>query len=176
MPRYRRDFVPGGTYFFTLTLTDRRSRLLIDEVDRLRSVYRRVQARHPFRTLAICVLPDHVHAVWALPDGDADFPLRWRLIKSGFSRTLPVPAGRRASLIGRREKGIWQRRYWEHRIRDEADLERHVAYVHFNPVKHGLVRRVRDWPWSSFHRHVAAGWLPEDWAGGEIDAGACYGE
>jgi putative transposase len=111
-----------------------------------------------------CVLPDHIHAVWALPERDADFSSRWSLIKSGFSRGL-VPLPRSASKVRKREKGIWQRRYWEHAIRDDADLERHIDYIHFNPVKHGHVARVVDWPHSSFHRDVDRGLLAADWGG-----------
>ena len=176
MPRYRRSLVPGGTFFFTVTLADRRSNLLTDHIGRLRASYGRVQCERPFRTLAICVLPDHLHALWELPPDDADFPLRWNLIKSGFSRGLAAPATRSsASKIAKREKGIWQRRYWEHQIRDETDLQRHVDYIHANPMKHGLVSRVGDWPYSSFHRYVARGWLPGDWAGTRHEAGE-FGE
>jgi len=109
-----------------------------------------------------------MHAVWSLPDRDANFSLRWRLIKNGFSRPLATNEQRTSSKIAKREKGIWQRRYWEHAIRDERDLERHVDYIHFNPVKHGHASRVCDWPHSSFHRYVARGLLPPDW-GGDMD-------
>jgi putative transposase len=120
-------------------------------------------------------LPDHVHAVWALPDGDADFSTRWSLIKSGFSRGLDA-LPRSASKVGKREKGIWQRRYWEHAIRDDADLEQHVNYIHFNPVKHGYVTRVVDWPHSSFHRYVEQGLLVADWGGDMNDIQGSFGE
>jgi putative transposase len=162
MPRYIRSFVPGGTYFFTVALEDRRSRLLVEHVDQLRLAYRRACELHLFDTLAICVLPDHVHAIWRMPPDDADFALRWRLIKSGFSRAFESCASS-ASQHAKREKGIWQRRYWEHQIRDEDDLARHVEYVHFNPVKHGHVRQVAHWPHSSFHRWVSRGELPAEW-------------
>jgi putative transposase len=162
MPRYIRSFVPGGTYFFTVALEDRRSRLLVEHVDQLRLAYRRACELHPFDTLAICVLPDHVHAIWRMPPDDADFALRWRLIKSGFSRGFESCASS-ASQHAKREKGIWQRRYWEHQIRDEDDLARHVEYVHFNPVRHGHVRQVAHWPHSSFHRWVSRGELPAEW-------------
>jgi len=175
MSHYRRSLVPGGTFFFTVPLADRRSHTLVEHIERLRTVYRRVQGQHPFRTVAICVLPDHLHVVWTLPTGDADYPLRWNLIKAGFSRGLPASAERSASKVTRREKGIWQRRYWEHQIRDENDLERHVDYIHANPVRHGLVPCVKDWAYSSFHRYVDSGWLPADWAGTVPDAGG-YGE
>ena len=165
MPRYRRANIEGGTFFFTVAIADRSSDLLVRYVDRLRRAYRAVEERYPFDTVAICVLPDHIHAVWTLPEGDANFPLRWSLIKSGFSRGLAHDAPRSASNVARRETGLWQRRYWEHVIRNDADLARHVDYIHFNPVKHGYVSQVRDWPHSSFHRYVAAGALPADWGG-----------
>ena len=117
-----------------------------------------------------------MHAVWSLPDGDANFSLRWRLIKSGFSRPLAGDERRTSSKVAKREKGIWQRRYWEHAIRDERDLECHVAYIHFNPVKHGYVSRVCDWPHSSFHRYVACGLLPPDWGGDVSESSGNFGE
>jgi REP-associated tyrosine transposase len=175
MPDYRRARFDGSIYFFTVVLADRSSALLVSEIDRLRRAYRTVQNRHPFETIAICILPDHIHAVWSLPSGDTDFPMRWNLIKSGFSRGLdPLP--RSPSKISKREKGIWQRRYWEHAIRDEADLERHVDYIHFNPVKHGFVSRVIDWPHSSFHRYVEESALPGDWGGDMKDIKGSFGE
>ena len=163
MSRYRRALVPGGTFFFTVTLADRRSTALVEHIDRLRAAYGRVQRKHPFQTLAICILPDHLHAIWRLPEGDADYPLRWSLIKSEFSRNLQPSEARSSSKVSRREKGIWQRRYWEHQIRDDPDIERHIDYIHANPLKHGLVTSLRDWPHSSFHRYVADGLLPNDW-------------
>src|SRR6516225_4534275 len=175
MPNYRRANFKGGTFFFTVVLSDRTSDLLIEEIDRLRRVYRAVQERHHFETLAVCILPDHIHAIWALPEHDLDFATRWSLIKSGFSRGLDARP-RTQSKILKREKGIWQRRYWEHAIRDDADLERHVDYIHFNPVKHGLVTRVRDWSLSSFHRYVGQGILPVDWGGDMRDIAGNFGE
>jgi putative transposase len=112
----------------------------------------------------ICILPDHIHAVWDLPEHDPDFAIRWNLIKGGFSRGLEAQPRSQSKLL-KREKGIWQRRYWEHAISDDADLERHIAYTHFNPVKHGHVTRAADWPHSSFHRFVERGLLPLDWGG-----------
>lgn len=159
-----------------MTLANRSSDLLIRHIDFLRHVYRSVQQRHPFETIAICVLPDHLHAIWSLPQNDAGFSLRWGLIKSGFSRELPAAPLRSPSQITKRDKGLWQRRYWEHAIRNDADLERHVDYIHFNPVKHALVSRVRDWPHSSFHRYVARGVLPADWGGDMRDIVGNYGE
>ncbi len=163
MSRYRRSLIPGATYFFTVTLADRTSDLLVRDIDRLRAAYARVHQSHPFETVAICILPDHLHAIWRLPADDADFPLRWQLIKRAFSMGRPAAASRSASKVAKREKGLWQRRYWEHQIRDEADLARHVNYIHYNPVKHGLAPQVKDWPHSSFHRYVARGELHESW-------------
>jgi putative transposase len=171
--RYRR--AQGSTFFFTVVLADRSSTLLVDHVDRLRRTYRAVQQRRPFETVAICILPDHLHAIWSLPDHDLDFSSRWNLIKGGFSRGLE-PQERSASKLLKREKGIWQRRFWEHAIRDDVDLERHVDYIHFNPVKHGLVARVCDWSLSSFHRYVGRGLLPVDWGGDGGDVPGHFGE
>jgi putative transposase len=175
MSRYRRFRAAGGTFFFTVTLADRSSDLLVREVDRLRAIYRSVQQRFPFRTVAICILPDHLHAIWSLPEDDADFPKRWSFIKGGFSRGLPA-APRRASKTAKREKGIWQRRYWEHAIRNDEDLTRHVDYIHFNPVKHGLVPSVAEWPHSSFHRYVERGDLPREWGGDMREVAEGFGE
>ena len=175
MADYRRARFAGSTYFFTVVLADRSSTLLVSEIERLRRAYGTVQDRHPFETIAICILPDHIHAIWSLPDGDANFSRRRNLIKSSFSRGLDAQP-RSPSKITKREKGIWQRRYWEHAIRDEADLERHVDYIHFNPVKHGYVSRVVDWPHSSFHRYVAQRVLPTDWGGDLRDIKGSFGE
>jgi REP-associated tyrosine transposase len=176
MSRYRRAYVEGGVFFFTVTLADRSSDILVRHIDRLRRIYMSVQERYPFETIAICVLPDHLHAVWSLPRGDADFSLRWSLIKSGFSRGLPSDMQRSSSKIARRERGIWQRRYWEHAIRNDADLERHIDYIHFNPVKHGHVSQVAIGPHSSFHRYVACGKLPPDWGGRVRETAGAFGE
>jgi putative transposase len=157
-------------------LAERSSSLLVDQIDRLRQVYRIVQQRRPFETIAVCVLPDHLHALWALPESDTDFSTRWSLIKSGFSRGLVSAESRSASKLAKREKGIWQRRYWEHAIRDDADLARHIDYIHFNAVKHGHVRRVADWPHSSFHRYVERGLLAADWGGDMKDIQGTFGE
>jgi putative transposase len=176
MPNYIRAHVEGGVFFFTVTLADRSSDVLVKHIDRLRRIYASVQKRYPFETVAICVLPDHLHAIWSLPEGDADFSLRWSLIKAGFSRGLAGNRPRSTSKISHRERGIWQRRYWEHAVRNDADLERHVDYIHFNPVKHGHVSKVSDWPHSSFHRYVAQGLLPEDWGGEVREPSGNFGE
>jgi putative transposase len=176
MSRYRRAKIEGGALFFTLALVDRSSDLLVREIDRLRDAYKVVQDRLPFETIAICILPSHLHALWQLPEHDSDFASRWSLFKSGFSRGLPPAPSRSASKIAKREKGIWQRRYWEHAIRDENDLERHVNYIHYNPIKHGLVSHVVDWPHSSFHRYVESGLLPADWGGNVRGIPGRFGE
>jgi len=162
--------------FFTVAIADRTDDLLVREIDRLRRIYRSVADRYPFETLAICILPDHLHAMWSLPEGDADFPSRWNLIKGGFSRGLASRSARSSRQLSKREKGLWQRRYWEHVIRDERDYARHVDYIHFNPVKHGLIARVRDWPHSSFHQYVARGELPLDWGGDVREIAGTFGE
>jgi len=167
MPDYRRSRVEGGTYFFTLALADRHSDLLVREVAALRASVSRARALHPFSIDAWVVLPEHLHAVWTLPAGDADFSTRWTLIKRGFSARIARDESRSASRIAKGERGIWQRRFWEHTVRNEADFARHVDYVHFNPVKHGLVSSACDWPFSSFRRAVAGGDYPTDWGGGE---------
>ncbi|WFC43512.1 transposase [Pseudoxanthomonas sp. SE1] len=168
MSNYRRVWVPGGTYFFTVNLLKRRRCLLVEHVDLLRDAFRVAGAARPFHVLAIVVLPDHLHCVWRLPEGDADNANRWAQIKSGFSRALPAKERRSSQRIARRERGIWQRRYWEHLIRDEDDLRRHVDYVHINPVKHGHAARAGEWPYSSFRQWVAAGEYPVDWASGPV--------
>jgi len=176
MTNYRRNFIPGGSFFFTLNLAERRLRLLTEHVGLLRAAFRDTRLRHPFTIEAIVVLPDHLHAIWTLPEGDSDFALRWRLIKSAFSRSLPRSERLSASRVGKSERGIWQRRYWEHTLHDEGDFARHADYVHFNPVKHGHVARVVDWPYSSFHRMVRLGTYPEDWGGDGTDDGGRFGE
>jgi putative transposase len=167
MSEYRRDRTPGATWFFTLNLADRRQALLTEHIDLLRASFAYAMERHPWRIDAIVVLPDHLHALCTLPPGDSDYALHWRLIKTHFSRNLPRHERISASRDSKGERGIWQRRYWEHRIRDEQDFARHVNYIHHNPRKHGHALRVADWPWSSFHRYERQGLLPADWAGGD---------
>jgi putative transposase len=149
---------------------------LTDHIDKLRTAFRETRQHHPFTIDAIVVLPDHLHTIWTLPEGDADFSTRWRLIKSAFSRNLDTPEMISQSRAAKGERGIWQRRYWEHTIRDDNDLARHVDYIHINPVKHRLVARVRDWPHSSFHRMVRLGTYPEDWAGDISNDDRSFGE
>lgn len=168
MTDYRRTRVAGGTWFFTLGLAERRGAgLLVERIDALGAAFRGVRARHPFHMDAVVVLPDHLHCVWSLPDGDTDYSTRWGLIKAKFSRTIEHGEWRSASRIKRGERGIWQRRFWEHCIRDDTDYAHHVDYIHWNPVKHGYVARVADWPHSSFQQHVTRGVYAPDWGGGE---------
>lgn len=141
MPDYRRNRVPGGTYFFTANLYDRRSRLFIEAIDLLREAVRSTRRARPFDIDAWVVLPEHMHCIWTLPEGDADFPGRWRAIKTAFSKSLPAVEPRTGVMVHRHERGIWQRRYWEHTIRDDADYAAHMDYIHFNPVKHGRAKR-----------------------------------
>lgn len=173
MSNYLRNRVLGGTYFFTVNLLDRKSHLLVNRIDLLRDAVRCVKQRRPFHIDAWVVLPDHLHAVWTLPEGDADFSGRWREIKKAFVKALPETEWRSAVRMEKGERGIWQRRFWEHTIRDEADYAAHVDYVHINPVKHGWVQQVADWPHSTFHRAVEEGVYPKDWAGtvADLDAG-----
>lgn len=174
MVRYRRNRVPGGTFFFTVTLADRRSRALVEHVGALRSAFRTTRQERRFTVEAVVILPDHLHAILTLPPGDADFPGRWRRIKGLFTRQ--VGSRERLHRSPKGEYGLWQRRFWEHTVRDDDDFVRHVDYIHWNPVKHGLVSRVGEWPYSSFHRYVRMGWLPEDWGGDVSDPGGHFGE
>src|SRR5262249_23194873 len=153
----------GGCWFFTVNLLDRRQKLLLDHADLLRDAFEQTRKSFAFDIAAIVVLPDHLHAVWTLPPGDADFSTRWRLIKTRFAKALPKDEPLSVNRAARGERGIWQRRFWEHLIRDDADYARHVEYCYINPVKHGLVRCVQDWPLSSFHRDVRRGLFPNDW-------------
>ena len=175
MVRYRRNWVQGGTYFFTVTLAERQSTALIDHIGALRAAFRSARQERPFIIDAVVILPDHLHAMLTLPQGDADFAGRWRRIKGHFSTHL-LTAGNAVRRHANGELALWQRRYWEHTIRGETDFVRHVDYIHYNPVKHSLVARVRDWPHSSFHVYVRRGLLPEDWAGDVNEGRSKYGE
>ncbi len=149
---YRRAYVKGGCYFFTVVLADRKSQLLTDRVNLLRECIKTVKDRHPFEINAAVVLPDHLHTIWTLPEDDCDYAKRWMLIKSSFSRALAKTEHINCTRIKKRERGIWQRRFWEHVIRDEPDFLNHIEYIHQNPVKHGYVQNAKDWPYSSIHR------------------------
>ena len=169
MSNYRRSHVEGGCYFFTVVLANRGYSLLTDYIDNLREAFRGVMRVHPFQIDAAVVLPNHLHCILTLPAGDDNYSMRWRQIKSAFSRQLPLIESRSTSRLNKGERGIWQRRFWEHVIRDERDYHRHVEYIHYNPVKHGYVKRVVDWEYSSFHRAIRQGIYPSNWSGDEVD-------
>ena len=163
MSQYRRLRVPGGCYFFTLVTSNRAPVFQgAAEVGALRAALRRTMHARPFRIHAMVVLPDHLHCIWQLPPGDADFSGRWRAIKKSVSRQLLHPRQTPATL--------WQRRFWQHLLRDEDDWRRHLDYIHYNPVKHGLAASPWAWPWSSFRHCVARGWYEPDWGASEPDA------
>lgn len=170
MPEYRRILIEGGTYFFTLVTYQRRY-LFTDSYARskLYDTIMHVMTYHPFTLVAYCILPDHMHMIWTLPEGDSDYSMRIGLIKTKFSKLYRLTNGSQIepniSRVNRREAAIWQRRFWEHMIRDEQDLERHINYIHYNPVKHGLVNNVIDWPNSSFSEYVRSGSYEKDWGG-----------
>ncbi len=162
MSNYRRATAPGGCFFFTVVTHNRRP-LFADTaaVDRLRNAFRRVMSKRPFTIDAVVVLPDHLHCIWQLPQNDTNYSTRWRLIKSFVSSGMDTPVNTRG------EAPVWQRRFWEHLIRNESDWRRHMDYIHYNPVKHGYARQPKDWPHSSFKQAVGKGWYEENW--GTID-------
>jgi putative transposase len=165
---YRRYYVDGAMVFFTL-VTHQRRKLFEEELARkcLREALETVRKKRPFSVDAVVLLPDHLHMIWTLPADDGDFSLRWRRIKAEFTESYLAAGGlegqRSASRRKRKERGIWQRRFWDHVIRDELDFERHLDYIHFNPVKHGYVPCPRDWPYSSFQRWVERGVYEPNW-------------
>ena len=169
MPNYRHYRVSGGCYFFTVNLLERKNTLLIDRIDLLRESVRVCKRKQPFHIDAWVVLPEYMHCIWTLPEGDDDFSNRWKMIKTYFAKGLPDNERRSKTRILRGERGIWQRRYWEHLIRDERDYKNHMDYLHFNPVKHGWVKKVSEWPYSSFHRYLKSGVYSVDWAGSDLD-------
>ncbi len=152
MSNYRRYYVPGGTWFFTVNLRDRQSDLLTCHIDLLRKAVSYVQRKQTFEIRAWVILPEHMHCIWTLPENDSDYSGRWREIKKVFTKSVGL-------------QDVWQPRFWEHTIRDDVDLRHHIDYIYVNPLKHGWVKRVQDWPWSTFHRDERAGLYPEDWAG-----------
>ncbi|HEY6093998.1 MAG TPA: transposase [Gallionellaceae bacterium] len=172
--QYRRAFVPGASYFFTV-VTEQRRPILVSPatIATLRAAFRNVQEARPFQINAIVILPDHLHCIWTLPPDDADFSTRWRLLKTHFTKhcdpTLRTAAS--PARIEKSEQAVWQHRYWEHMLRDEMDYSRHVEYIHYNPVKHGHVASAIEWPYSSFQRYVEAGIYPADWALAESNLG-----
>ena len=172
MPNYRRDRSPGGTWFFTVVAFERRPIFCRKKFrNSLKLSILKTRESHPFEINAWILLPDHLHCVWTLPENDADFSTRWKLIKQYVSRdcqsTFPMQARRSVSKKKRRESSIWQRRFWEHSIVSEKDFENHLNYLHYNPVKHGYCQAPCQWPYSSFHKYQAMGVYPEDWAATE---------
>jgi len=158
MSQYHRARIAGGCYFFTVVTLHRQPFFgQAEKVNLLRQAFRFVKVQRPFYLEAIVVLPDHLHCIWQLPDGDTDYSSRWRLIKQYVARDIPTIVNDRG------EKAVWQRRFWEHFIRDDQDWRRHLDYIHYNPVKHEYVAQPKDWPYSSFHRAVKQGWYPPDW-------------
>ncbi len=170
--QYRRTFIPGGTFFFTV-VTERRRKLFNDEnnIELLRQAFRKIREKHPFTIDAMVILPDHLHSIWTLPPETTDYSTRWRLIKTWFSKHCAAELRREPNQARKRKRqqAIWQHRYWEHCLRDETDFSRHVEYIHYNPVKHGYVDAPVKWPYSSFHRYVRAGDYPTDWGAGSMD-------
>ncbi len=165
MRTYIRSHAKGGTYFFTVNLAQRKQNdLLIRHIEELRNACRYTRQRHPFTIEAMVVLPEHLHCIWLLPEDDDDYSLRWRLIKSHFSRHIAKEETISQSRLRKNERGLWQRSYWEHQIRDDTDFQRHLDYIHYNPVKHGYVDNATDWPYSSIHQWVKSGVYPRDWA------------
>ena len=170
MPVYRQSWVDGGTFFFTVVTYHRQPILTTIEGRKLlRSAWENVRERFQFTIDAVCLLPDHIHCIWVLPDGDANYSIRWKEIKRLFTKSYLDQVGpgeiRNELRLNRGEAAIWQRRFWEYTIRDENDLNRHRDYIHYNPVKHGLVRSVSAWPWLSFHRFVRMGYYEREWGG-----------
>jgi putative transposase len=168
MPEYRRSKQNGGLFFFTLVTFERKPFLTgPNERALLHTAWENVKTRFPFETIGICLLPDHLHCIWKLPENDHNYSVRWKEIKRIFSKEYQQ-SGKETDPPGcsrkrHQEAAIWQRRFWEHTIRDETDFHRHMDYIHYNPVKHGLVQNVKDWPWSSFHRYVKLGWYELNW-------------
>ena len=164
MTEYRRTYMPGVSWFFTVNLAQRKgNHLLVNHIDALRQAFRYINEKYPYRLDAVVVLPDHLHCIWTLPPDDSDYSRRWSLLKGHFSRVIEKDERISKSRQKRRERGVWQRRFWEHMVRDQEDVNRHVDYIHWNPVKHGWVRQVADWPLSSFHDYVARGTYSENW-------------
>ncbi len=168
--RYRRAREPGGCFFFTVVTWQRQPFLTLEpNIQRLRTACRREMAKNPFVIDAIVILPDHLHALWRLPEGDSDYSGRWNRIKRYVSTGIASPASN-AIQQRKREKTVWQRRFWEHRIRDEEDWRKHMDYIHYNPVKHGLVPHPGRWPFSSFKRNVQRGWYTDNWGDQEPES------
>jgi putative transposase len=174
MPEYVRLREEGGTFFFSV-VTYKRRLFLTEPLARqcLRTAWREMRARYPFELIALSLMPNHLHTIWTLPEDDTDYFSRWRFLKARFSRLYRLEGGaeapRSVSRKKRRERGFWQRRYWEHKIRDDEDLRRHFDYIHYNPVKHGLVTWPEQWPWTTFHRYARMGWYGTGWGTSPVE-------
>lgn len=183
MPNYRR-FYASNTYYFFTVVTYKRRPIFQNEsaINLLKQTIKTIKNKHPFGLEAIVILPEHIHSIWQMPDDDIDYSLRWQLIKMRFTKLSKENINNHtmssSSRIHKREQTIWQRRFWEHRIRNEKDFERHFDYIHYNPVKHGYVNNPKDWQWSTFHKYVNEGWYDEDWGNSEPTAlmKTCAGE
>ncbi|CAN5459848.1 transposase [soil metagenome] len=162
---YRRLKTPGACYFFTVVSYNRQKIFCYDKNPYLlKESLLAVKRRHPFTIDAFILMPDHLHCIWTLPSGDSDYSLRWMLIKGLFSRQCKkLNTGTPNNRIKKREQSVWQRRFWEHQIRNDKDFMQHMDYIHYNPVKHGLVKSAKEWPYSSLHRYIVAGIYPESW-------------
>jgi putative transposase len=164
MTEYRRYYIPNATWFFTVNLAERKNnRLLVEHIDLLRDCFRYVKQQKSFHVDAIVIMPDHLHCIWTLPADDSNYSIRWNMLKGRFSRAIDKGEKISASRLNRRERGIWQRRFWAHLITSQEDYNHHVDYIHWNPVKHGHVKQVIDWPHSSFHQFVERGIYPATW-------------
>ena len=174
--RYRRTYVPGATYFFTFNLLDRKSNLLTNNISNLRQAFRKIKGEQMFFIDAIVILPDHLHTLITFPDNHANFSVLWNQLKGAFSRSIPGNEMVGCSRKSKRERGIWQRRFWEHLIKDELDFENHFNYIHYNPVKHGYVESPNQWKYSSIHKAIHSGILDKYWASHFKANNKCYGE
>ncbi|MBI2851300.1 MAG: transposase [Chloroflexi bacterium] len=168
MPEYRRAYMKGGVFFFTVVTYERLPIFQQESaIDLLDMCFQRIRAIHPFNTDALVILPDHLHTIWSLPENDSDFSIRWKKIKATFSRNFEgsTEGEISQSMLRKGERGVWQRRFWEHMIRDQDDFNRHCDYIHYNPVKHGLVSVPSDWRHSTFGEFVEKDWYERDWGG-----------
>ena len=182
MPNYRRTLIPGGTYFFTIVTHERRPWLILPHArEILRAAVIETRKRLPFTIHAWVLLPEHIHCLWTLPEGDQDFSKRWALIKRSVSKHACHLVTREGGVEHHvrqrhRENPLWQQRFWEHAVRNDEDFKAHMDYVHYNPLRHGLVERVEDWPYSTFHRYVREGFYPRDWGNAPVLPEGKYGE
>lgn len=174
--RYRRTYLSGATYFFTVNLLDRKSILLTTHISKLRQAFKKIKDEQSFSIDAIVILPDHLHTLITFPDSHANFSVLWNQLKGAFSRSIPCKEMITCSRKNKRERGIWQRRFWEHLIKDELDFEHHYNCIHYNPVKHGYVESPRQWKYSSIHKAIHSDILDEHWASHPLTNHTCYSE